>query len=277
MQAGLRPVEPVDVLELFPAERAALLTLLSELTDDEWESPTACSGWSVRDVALHILGGDLGNLSRRRDRLRAAPRPGETLVDLVNRFNDEWVRAGRRLSPRVIRDLLGHTDAPLFAYYATLDLSALGEPVSWAGPDPAPVWLDVAREYTEHWHHQQHIRDAVGRPGLTDRRFLAPVLATFVHALPHTYRETEAANGTSVQLHVTGEAGGDWTVVRDGPRWALDAGAPPRPAARVTLDQSDAWRLLTNGLPLRDAERRATIDGDRHLGEQLLQAVAIIA
>jgi uncharacterized protein (TIGR03083 family) len=111
MQAGLRPVEPVDVLELFPAERTALLALLSELADDEWESPTACSGWSVRDVALHILGGP-GNLSRRRDRLRAEPQPGETLVDLVTRFNDEWVRAGRHLSPRVIRDLLEHTDAP---------------------------------------------------------------------------------------------------------------------------------------------------------------------
>ena len=45
----------------------------------------------------------------------------------------------------------------------------------------------------------------------------------------------------------------------------------------MRLDQSDARRLLTNGLPHAETERWATIDGDRHLGEQLLQAVAIIA
>ena len=36
--------------------------------------------------------------------------------------------------------------------------------VNWAGPEPAPIWLDPAREYTERWVHQQHIRDAVRNP-----------------------------------------------------------------------------------------------------------------
>src|SRR6266852_4119801 len=75
-------------------------------------------------------------------------------------FNDDWVRAARRLSPHVMRDLLAAAGPLLFAYFASLDLAATGGPVSWAGPAPAPVWLDVAREYTERWHHQQHIRDA---------------------------------------------------------------------------------------------------------------------
>ncbi len=51
------------MLDLLPEERAALLDLLAGLTDDEWARPTACAGWSVKDVALHILGGDLGNLA----------------------------------------------------------------------------------------------------------------------------------------------------------------------------------------------------------------------
>ncbi|HEX3202686.1 MAG TPA: hypothetical protein VHW42_12245 [Actinomycetes bacterium] len=39
------------------------------------------------------------------------------------------------------------------------------DPVSWVGPDPAPNWLDVAREYSERWTHQQQIRDAAEIPG----------------------------------------------------------------------------------------------------------------
>ena len=62
-------------------------------------------------------------------------------------------------------------------YLATLDLDATGGPVQWAtGSDPAPVWLDVAREYMERYVHQQQIRDATRRPPL-GAAFTGPVLA----------------------------------------------------------------------------------------------------
>jgi hypothetical protein len=92
--------------------------------------------------------------------------------------------------------------------------------VTWAGPEPAPVWLDVAREYTERWHHHQQIRDALGRPALTAPRLFAPVLDTLVRALPHTFRDVQAPDGTHVKLTITGDAGGVWSLVRD-ERWSL--------------------------------------------------------
>ena len=46
--------------------------------------------------------------------------------------------------------------------------------VIWAGSDPAPMWLRVAREYTERWHHQQQIREALGRAFLTEPQWFAP-------------------------------------------------------------------------------------------------------
>lgn len=274
----LQQPQPVQVRDLFAPERAALLDLLARLTPAEWEAPTVCAGWSVQDVALHILGGDLGNLSRRRDGFRGpAGLAGEDLVAFINRFNDEWVQAARRLSPRVLCDLLGTSGPPLFAYFATLDLAVAGGGVSWAGLDPAPVWLDMAREYTERWLHQQHIRDAVGRPGLTEPRFLAPVLAAFVFALPPAFRDTPAAPGTVVQLHIAGAAGGDWALARYAEGWTLYEGIADQPAATVTLDQDLAWRLFTKGLTPRDAAPAITFAGDSQLGRQVLHAVAIIA
>jgi uncharacterized protein (TIGR03083 family) len=310
MKHNLRPPEPVFVLDLFPQERAALIDLLRELTEDEWEKPTVCTGWSVRDVALHILGGDLGNISRRRDYFTApddTPQRGESIVTLVNRINDEWVEGARRLSPRVITDLLVFSGPQIFDYFASLDVSSYGEAVSWAGLSSAPVWLDVAREYTERWLHQQHIRDAVGKPGLTDRRFMAPVLAAFAFALPPAFRDIEAAPGTTVHLHISGEAGGDWSLVREGSsenrgfggnvpqesspifiadggpqghdysEWALYAGAADAPKARVDIDQDTAWRLFTKGVRPEEAEKAISFEGDRQLGRQALCAVAIIA
>lgn len=270
---------PIFVLELFPPMRRELLALLSTLSASEWERPTACALWSVKDVALHLLGGDLGILSRRRDGFARAEKPGasyQELVAWINRLNTVWVEAMRRLSPRVLCDLLRFTGPQVEEFFASLDPLAPGVPVDWAGPKPAPVWLDLAREYTERWHHQQQIRDAVGKPGLRQRRFFAPVLDTFVRALPHTFRDVPAAEGTTVRLSIQGESGGDWFLVREAKAWNLFLEAGSEVSARVVLSQEDAWRVFTKGLSLQEARRRAAMEGDEKLGSRVLQMVAVV-
>lgn len=37
------------------AERRALAATLAGLSDDEWARPSLCEGWSVRDVAAHVI------------------------------------------------------------------------------------------------------------------------------------------------------------------------------------------------------------------------------
>lgn len=41
--------------ELVVAERTDLLTLLETLPPDQWETPSLCAGWRVRDVAAHLV------------------------------------------------------------------------------------------------------------------------------------------------------------------------------------------------------------------------------
>src|SRR5438445_7562967 len=102
-----REPDVIEVGDLFIPDRTALIDLLAELEPGGWSRPTGCPGWDVRDVSLHILGGDFGNIAIRRDRvayLEAAP--DEDLVSFVNRINSEWVTAARRLTPRLIQELL---------------------------------------------------------------------------------------------------------------------------------------------------------------------------
>ena len=280
---GVQPPPPIDVRDLFPAERQALLQLLSGLTDDQWATPTVCPGWTVKDVALHVLGVDLGNLSVQRDGFVDASTAGprgdewEALVAFVADLNETWVRAARRLSPRLLCELLAVTGEMIAAYFRTLDLLATGHPVSWAGPHPAPVWLHVAREYTERWVHQQQIRDALALPGFDDPQYVAPVLAAFVHALPHTLRHSGAAPGTRVRLTISGPAGGSWVALRTEDRWALGQADGGPATATVTVDQDLAWRLFTKAVTPADALPRVRIEGDRSLGAVVLNTVSIIA
>jgi uncharacterized protein (TIGR03083 family) len=275
----MKPPAPVMVLELFPEVRAELLALLCGLTAEEWARPTVCAGWSVKDIALHLLSGDIGVLSRRRDAFAPPGKPIESWNDLVafiNHLNETWTAAARRLSPRVLCDLLAWTGPQLEEYFASLDPHAIGAPVNWAGAEPAPNWLDLAREYTERWHHQQQIRDAVGRPGLKQRRFFAPVLEAFVRALPRTYRDVPAADDTTVQLTITGEAGGEWFLVREGLAWNLCIEGAPPPAARVTLDAEDAWRLFTKGQRPEEVRVRAALAGEQRLAGKMLETIAVL-
>jgi uncharacterized protein (TIGR03083 family) len=272
---NLRPPPRIDTLHLFPEVQSALVELLRGLDAADWARPTACAGWTVHDVALHLLGGELGNVSRRRDAWEFGPGPGQDLAAWLNEWNKAWVATMRRLSPEVTADLLAWSGQELRDYLATLDLDALGAPVGWAGPQAAPIWLDVAREYTERWLHQQHIRDAVGRPGLKEVRHAGPVLATFVHALPHALRDVDRAPGTAVAVRLEGAGADVWSVVAGPDGWRLWAGEAQAPAATVTLDVDDAWRLWTKGADAGMFEAR--VAGDRQLGERVLRAVAIIA
>jgi uncharacterized damage-inducible protein DinB len=60
----------IFIVDRFAPLRSQLLTLLANLSEEEWNRPTAAARWSVKDVTAHLLGGDLGILSRERDGFR---------------------------------------------------------------------------------------------------------------------------------------------------------------------------------------------------------------
>jgi uncharacterized protein (TIGR03083 family) len=276
---GLMPPKPVIVIDLFPEILLGLVELLSILTPQDWQRPTVCTGWSVKDVALHILGDEVGNLSRRRDgHTSEASIDGWTeLVAFVNKWNNDWVQAARRISTPLLVELLQRMGTETNDYFRTLDPQALGGSVAWEGDRPAPVWLDLAREYTERWHHQQHIRDAVLHAGFKQPRYLAPVLASFVHALPRTFETISAKPGTSVTLTIAGDSGGQWSILYTGDGWELFGGAPANPTAETILEEETSWRLFTHGLTPDQVRETVSIIGELKLGLQVLEMVSIIS
>jgi hypothetical protein len=54
---------PIDVRALFPVERLELLSVLRALDAAEWRRATACPGWSVHDIATHLVHDYLRRLS----------------------------------------------------------------------------------------------------------------------------------------------------------------------------------------------------------------------
>src|SRR5258707_4290000 len=123
----MQHVQPIMVIDLFPRERKQLLELFSELEPEEWEKPTICPGWTVKDIGLHLLGDDVGYISGKRDhfsnpffRDEDMQRWG-SLVQNINEANELWVQATRRISPALLCALLALAGKQFYEYVRSLD------------------------------------------------------------------------------------------------------------------------------------------------------------
>ncbi|MEU3513565.1 maleylpyruvate isomerase family mycothiol-dependent enzyme [Streptomyces longwoodensis] len=229
--------EPMDARSLFGHEVRSLLVTLRGLTPSDW-SRTAAGHWTVHAVAAHRLGDYYGRLGHD---YRNGFGDGETLEAFIHRTNQEWVDLHADDSPAALIDALAAAGTQLAQKFATANLHAAALGVSWAGVDPAPAWMDIAREFTEHWTHRQQIRHAIGRH--TDPEPHAPtvVLDTFMRALPHTLRRTPVPIGAQVQVIAEGPAGGTWTATATADRWSFGRAAEaartmPHPVFAGTQD-----------------------------------------
>lgn len=277
----MQPLAPTDTAELFRPLSALLVSVLRELTPDEWLRPTVAGSWRVRDVAAHLLDGQLRRISAQRDAHLTPPdqpiRSDRDLTSFVNALNATGVAYGARLSTRVLTDLLEQSGQQLADLVARLDPYAPAiYAVSWAGEHQSQNWMDTGREYTEHWHHQMQIRDAVGRVRLLDPKWLEPLLDMSARALPHAYAAVAAPAGTVVTFNVTGETAGAWSLLREADRWQMQRGHPPAPNTTVTIAADDVWRMFYNALSGDALLRRVKVEGNADLAGPLLRARSVI-
>ncbi len=259
----MKPLQPILTAPLFAPLNDELVALLRGLSPDEWHAPTVAGAWTVKDVAAHLLDTTLRRLSMHRDSHEPPPRDVTSLGALVNDMNAEGVSYARRLSTAMLIDAHARYGAQLAEFFESLDPFAEAKwSVSWAGEERSAMGFDVARELTEKWHHQQQIRDAVSRPPLYER-YLAPVIETFVRALPYTYRDVDTRGPVVVRIDDAA-----WSLV-DGKLWMGEADDP---VVRITLTGDVAWRLFTR----QKIDPRAVIEGDARYAEPVLRMTSII-
>jgi uncharacterized protein (TIGR03083 family) len=227
-------MEHPDVREVLPRERDALLDLLAGLDDDEWEAPTECPAWTVKGIALHVLGDDLSLLSRQ------------------GYAEAQWVHATQFLDPTLIVELLRLTG----------DWTARSNGQS------------DGRDYVERWVHHQQIRRAVNRADLGDEFLMPALdiavhgLAAHLPDLgggPGTAIALTIADLGSWALVRDPAA---WTVCR-----GEVASASASVSAELRLERSLATPVFSRGLSGADVAAAFGVTGDAALGFAALAAL----
>jgi uncharacterized protein (TIGR03083 family) len=263
------------VASLFAPLHAELVAVLRGLAPDDWERRTVAPRWRVRDVAAHLLDGMLRKLSAHRDghlpQTAPAIRGYDDVVELINNLNSTGVEYSNRLSPRLITDLLEVGGKWASSFVEALDPQAPALfPVAWANESQSLNWMDTGREYTEWWHHQAQIRDAVGSPLLLEPRWFDPLINFSIRALPRAYAAVDAPENTSVAVHVGSRV---WSVMREAAKWQVYRGESGDASAVIRMNEDTAWRLFYNARVERDA---IAVDGDVALAAPLLHARSVM-
>lgn len=272
----------------FDALHDRLMALLRSLDAEDWHRPTASARRNVKDIAAHLLDTAARRLAVERDGYFPPMPPPQIegdrdLVAFIDTMNAAGEVGTKRWSPRLLLDVMDFVGRELIVHLRSLDpFGPAIFSVAWAGESESASWFDVAREYTERWHHHEQIHEATGHPStIQTRELYYPSLDAFLRGLPHALRDASAPSGTIVEVVIDGEAGGSWLAQATGDRWSLvDAGHEiPVPAARLTIHQSEAWKLFTKRVTRAEAFARfpsLSLAGDKKLGEAMIGLVAVM-
>ncbi len=264
--------------------REALVSQLSETWDSidavlaglepaDWERPTPCPGWTVRDQVAHLIGTESMLAGRPSPPLTGEP--GPHVRNDIGRFNEGWIEAFRASSPAEVlaawRDVVAERKAQLAAM---TDAEFAAD--SWTPVGAGTYGRFMEIRVFDCWVHEQDIRHAVGRPGHDTGPAAERSFDEMVGALGYVVgKRAGAPSGTGVTIELTGPIRRRVHVHVDGRARvvpSLDAPAaatlrmPSSTFARLACGRTDAAEALASGV--------VEVGGDRELGERIARHLA---
>ncbi|MBP7239674.1 MAG: maleylpyruvate isomerase N-terminal domain-containing protein [Saprospiraceae bacterium] len=273
---------PVPTIHLFSPLDQLLIELLHSLTAEEWALQTLAPAWKVKDVAAHLLAGNVRNLSISRDNFydpsAAHISTYQDVVQYLNLINNDWVKAMQSVSPQMLITLLSITNSLYSDHLAKLDpIEKAIFPVAWAGDEESQNWFHIAREYTEKWHHQQQIRHALGHASpLFSKTFFKPYLETSLRAVPYRFRNLHAEPGDTFSLIVSGEGGGEYHFIYETDKWIAMTETPSYSVAKVHIDDQVIWRMFSNEISIDELKNRTSISGKKEIADAFIGMTAVM-
>ncbi len=280
----LHPSGPDDATGLIGAygqTMQALLDLGQSMRDADFDRPTDCPGWTVKDIYSHVVGVEA--------HLSGAPAPQVRLPDYAyltrpaQQLMEPMVEVRRGTpGPDVVEELgLVVQERLAILYGANLDLDSDFRGVFGVGPLRETLGMRVM----DLWTHEQDVREALGRPGNLDSPGAAVTMERFERAVPMIVaKRAGVAPGDTVIFDITGPVVGRIGVrveevdgsARGVPLFTGEAHSPSETEGRTTT-----ITLSTQAFARRAAGRRGvddvhwTAQGDEATARRVLDALAM--
>jgi uncharacterized protein (TIGR03083 family) len=260
---AIPPLTHAEATAMAMRELERFLALVTSLSDEEWEQPTACPLWNVRQVVAHVTGACAASVSFaefKRQGSAKVQRPyrasGLSFLDSMNQIQvDDRARA----TPAALIDELQEVGPRAIANRAKLPalLRAVLVPLPPLG-GIVPIGYLTDLIYTrDRWMHRLDLCRATGREMVMtsghDGRIVALVMRDLEKKLAAKLRTT------SIVYQLSGNIGGMWQF-----------GATVSPATTIHLDVLDFNLLASGRLAPEEVWSRASIEGESALARDVL-------
>ena len=277
----MHPEVPIKTIHLFAELDHLLIDVLYNLPINDWERTTLSPHWNIKDIAAHLLDGNIRSLSTSRDHFfekKMQPLSQyKEVVAYLNRINNDWVNIMRKISPQVIIELLTLTNVMYADHLGELDPFARSiYPVGWAGESESQNWFHIAREYTEKWHHQQQIRSAIGEETiLFSPALFRPYVETSLRAIPYHLKDFNAREGECVAITIKDVD--TYYLVMSESGWIHHDKGNTDLVSRITIDPKVIWKMFSKEISTEEVVASADITGNNNLANKILGTVAVMA
>ncbi|MFE0644706.1 maleylpyruvate isomerase family mycothiol-dependent enzyme [Streptomyces sp. NPDC058877] len=253
----------------------AIAELLQPLVESEWNRPTPCVGWSVRDVVSHVIGMETEMLGD--------PRPIHSLPrDLYH------VRSDFSRYMEVQVDVRRHHTAPEMTSELEYVLIRRARQLRNENRSPehlirAPLGAEQSLELAyrmrafDVWVHEQDLRTALGTPGNLDSAGALVTRDVLLEALPKAVAKDAGAPASSaVVLDVTGPVEFLRTIRVDAEgRGSVDGAPSLGPAVSLATDWETFVRLACGRARPTEVADRVKTEGDADLARAILDNFAV--
>ncbi|MGA4840732.1 maleylpyruvate isomerase family mycothiol-dependent enzyme [Streptomyces sp. G45] len=253
----------------------AISELVSPLVEGEWNQPTPCPGWSVRDIVSHVIGLDCEMLGD--------PRPIHTLPrDLYH------VRTDSQRYMEMQVDVRRHHTAPEMTAELEYTIIRRGrqlrnesrEPSATVrGPLGSELTLEVAMRTRafDVWVHEQDLRMALRKPGDLESPGAYVARDVLLADLPEVVAQRAGAPANSaVVFDVAGPVEFLRTVRVDAAgKGTVDNTPSLGPLATIGMDWETYYRLACGRVSYAAVADRVKVEGDPDLGDAILKNFAV--
>jgi uncharacterized protein (TIGR03083 family) len=263
------------VVDLLEEAWSAIGQLGDTLDTNEWELPSECPGWTVRDVLSHMVGTELSLLGEPAPDPLSAP---SHVHNEVGARNEGWVASLRNHTGREVLDVFRDVTSRRLVQLRGWPPSRFDE------VGPSPVGKVPYREFMrvrvmDCWIHEQDIRVATARPGHREGPVAALAIDRLASAMPFIVgKKAGAPEGSAVRFELTGsEPRRVDVVVRQG-RATLDQALESEPTAEVRMDLEVFWRLGCGRVSGEAARGAGLVElkGDTELAERVVDSMAFM-
>jgi len=248
----------------------ALVELGRQLDEAQWETPSECPGWRVKDLYSHVIGTELMLLGRPDEAVDVGD--AAHVANDIGRFNEVSVLRRRdRPGTEVLAELERIAAERTAALDAMTQADFDAESFTPAGQDTYGRFMQI--RVFDCWIHEQDAREALGRPGHAAGAAVDVALDEHASALGFVVgKKAGATEGQSVRLRLTGDTERTLDVRVDGRARLVDD--LDEPTTTVTIPTLLWFRYAAGRRPADPAHPDVRIDGDQDLGRRVLANAA---